>query len=177
MIWRRIGRRPAEDIRTMGVLFPAVEAAALADGENTAGAEYLVIAALDLQDGSARRAFERAGGDPDAFRVAVQDQHADALRGVGIQPINGEMLDQHLPTPVPAKGPVKTAPSAHKLFRKIVKKVRKERSQLYGAYFVLAAAETEHGTTARAIRHMGIEPATLAQAARTEIDLLRNPST
>lgn len=177
MIWRRAGRRPTEDIRTMGVLFPAAEAEARANGETKAGAEYLVIAALDLPDGSARRAFERAGADPDAFRVAVRDQHAAALQGIGMQSINDEMLNPSFPAPVPATGPVKTAPSAHKLFRRIVKRVRKERSQLHGAYFVLAAAQTDYGTTARAIRHMGVEPATLAKAARTEIDLLRTPQT
>lgn len=177
MMWGRIGRRPAKDIRTMGALFPAAEAEARADGETKAGAEYLVIAALDLPDGSARRAFERAGADPDAFRGAVRDQHAAALRGIGMQSINDETPEPSFPAPVPTTGPVKTAPSAHKLFRRIVKRVSRERSQLYGAYFVLAAAQTEYGTTARAIRHMGIEPATLAKAARTEIDLLRTPPT
>jgi hypothetical protein len=54
----------------------------------------------------------------------------------------------------------------------VVPLVRKERSQLYGAYFVLAAAETEHGTTARALRHMNVDLTALAAAARSEIDAL-----
>ena len=49
--------------------------------------------------------------------------------------------------------------------------MRKERSQLYGAYFVLVAAETEHGTTARALRQMGLDPVALAAAARAEVEV------
>jgi hypothetical protein len=37
---------------------------------------------------------------------------------------------------------------------------------------VLVAAETEHGTTARALRQMNVDPLALAVAARTEIDVL-----
>ena len=174
MIWRRQGRSPIQDIRIMNELFPAADTLAAEDGEQQAGAEYLLIAAFDLDDGSARRAFVRAGADPDEFRSAVRRQHADALRSVGIRPIDDEQLDRHVPPPVPDNRPHRGAPSGHALFRKIVKLVRKERSQLYGAYFVLVAAQTEHGTTARALRHLGIDPAELAAAARMEIDFLNN---
>ena len=40
--------------------------------------------------------------------------------------------------------------------------------------FVLVAAETDHGTTARALRHMGLDSDALATAVRTEIDLVNN---
>lgn len=89
-----------------------------------------------------------------------------------MRPINDDVLDQHLPPPVPDTGPHRGSPSGHELFRRVVKLVRNERSQLYGAYFVLVAAETEHGTTARALRQMNVDPTALAAAARTEIDLL-----
>lgn len=72
--------------------------------------------------------------------------------------------------------PLKGAPSAHKMFRSVAEKVQQDRSQLFGAYFVLTAAESEHGTTIRAIRRMGIDPIELAAAARSEIKaLLRRP--
>lgn len=153
----------------MSVLFPAADAAALVDGVAVAGAEYLLVAALDLEDGSGRRAFAAVGADPDDFRAAVRAQHADALRGVGIDPASDEIIDQHLPEPAASIGVVKSAPSAHKMFRTVVKKVRKDRSQLYSAYFVLVATESQYGTTIRTIRHMGIEPGSLAEAARVEI--------
>ncbi len=172
MIWSRIGRSPVTDMRIMNELFPAAEAAAQADGASLAGAEYLLVAALELEDGTGRRAFERVGANPDDFGTALREQHAEALEGIGLQSIDDELLDRHLPPAAAPIDPVKTAPSARKMFRSIVKKVRKERSQLYSAYFVLAAAEAEHGTTIRAIRHMGVDPAALADAARTEIQLL-----
>ena len=170
MIWKRSGRKPTDDIRIMATLFPAAETVARQDGLEAAGAEHLVIAALDLPDGSARRAFERVGATADDFRDAVRAQHHEALAGVGMSGLEDSALDRRLPEPVPAPGPVKTSPSAHKMFRGIVKQVRKERAQLYGAYFVLAAAESQRGTAVRAIRHMGIDPSALAQAARAEID-------
>jgi ATP-dependent Clp protease ATP-binding subunit ClpA len=165
-------RSRLHDIRIMNQLFPAADALAEADGARGAGAEHLLIAALDLDTGSARRAFERVGADPDQFREAVRTQHADAMRAVGVQPINDVMLDRHIPPPVPDNRPHRGSPSGHELFRKVVPLVRKERSQLYGAYFVLAAAETEHGTTARALRHMNVDLTALAAAARSEIDAL-----
>jgi hypothetical protein len=173
MIFRRIGRKPGQDLKIMSKLFPAAEAAALADGLGTAGAEYLVLAAFGLNDGSARRAFERLGASPDDYRLALRAQHAEALGAVGMKGIDDTVLDRHLPEPRSASGPVKTAPSAHKMFKAVVKKVQKDRSQLYSAYFVLAATETEHGTTIRAIRHLGIDPAALNAAARAEIEALR----
>ncbi len=156
----------------MTALFPAAEAAARADGLEAAGAEYLLLAAFDLEDGSARRAFERAGADPDRFRAAIGAQHGDALASVGLDAIDDSILDQHLPEPSAATGPLKSAPSTHKMFRAVVKKVKDDRSQLYSAYFVLVASEDHHGTTIRAIRHLGIDPARLAEAARSEIDTL-----
>lgn len=73
-------RRPFADIKTMSTLFPAAERAALAMGESEPGAEHLILAALDLPDGSAARAFERVGADPLGFREAVAAQHEQALR-------------------------------------------------------------------------------------------------
>lgn len=174
MIFRRIGRRPGQDFATMRRLFPAAERAALADGLDTAGAEYLLLAALDLDDGSARRALERLGVRPDDYRRALRAQHADALGAVGVEGIDDAALDRHLPAPVAPSGPVKTAPSAHKMFRSVVKRVRKDRSQLYSAYFLLAAADAEHGTVSRVLRHLDIDPDELVAAAQAEIEALRH---
>jgi hypothetical protein len=58
------------------------------------------------------------------------------------------------------------------MFRSVGKAVGRDASQLYSTYFVLAATETNYGTTIRAIRHLGIDPADLAEAARAEIEAL-----
>ena len=72
------------DIRFMQSLFPAAEAEAAAVGEREPGAEHLILASLEFQEGSARRVFERVGVDPDRFRDAVVAQYAAALRSIGI---------------------------------------------------------------------------------------------
>lgn len=164
-------RRPIADIRTMNTLFTAAEAAARRAGENLPGAEHLLLATLDLAEGSARRVFERVGADADAFQGAISGQHAEALRAVGIEPID-DSLEGGIPPPGRARGPLRTSASAQRMFKRVVKLIRKEKSQLYGAYFVLVAAQTEQGTVARALRHMGIDPETLAAAARAEVDAL-----
>ena len=165
-------RSRIHDIRIMNQLFPAADAIAAADGERDAGAEHLLIAALDLDTGSARRVFERVSADADQFQNAVRAQHAHALQAVGMQPIDDDRLDRHIPPPAADTGLHRGSPSGHELFRKVVALVRKERSQLYGAYFVLVAAETKFGTTARALRQMNVDHMELAAAARAEIDLL-----
>ncbi len=173
MKWRKSGRSRIGDIKTMNRLFPAADEAALADGQTSTGAEYLVIAALDLPDGSARRSFERAGSDPDDFAAAVRRQHADALRSVGIDGSTDADLDAHIPAPPETPmGAIRGGPSSHELFRNVVDMVRKEKSQLHGAYIVLVAASLAHGTTRRALEAMQVDPERLAAAARTEVDAM-----
>lgn len=159
----------------MNTLFLAAEEEARRVGDPRPGAEHLVLAAFALPDGSAERAFARIGLDSDSFRAALANQHEDALRAVGVQVdesrSGGEPLE-----PSGNRRPFTVAPptpTAQKLFKKIVKLVHREKSQLYGAYIVMVAAQTEHGTTARTLRSMGVEPETLVEAARTEIDALR----
>lgn len=160
------------DIRTMHTLFTAAETEAQRMGEDAAGAEHLVLAALDLPDGSARRALHRVGSDADGFRAAVVGQHAEALRAIGVDSANA-VLDAHIPEPPDRPtGPVRTTTSAHTLFSQVVDRVRAERSRLHGAWIVLVATESDHGSTARALRYMGVDRAALATAAWSELDLL-----
>ena len=60
----RFRRRATADIRTMAALFAAAEEEAARAGEPMPAAVHLLLAALGLPEGSARRAFERAGGRP-----------------------------------------------------------------------------------------------------------------
>jgi len=165
---------PIQGIRMMNTLFLAAEEEAQRVGEPRPGVEHLVLAALGLPDGSGRRAFARVGTDSDAFRTAVAAQHHDALRAVGIE-VNESPSDNESPEPIANRRPFTTAPptpAAQKAFKKVTKLVSREKSQLYGAYVVLVAAQSEHGTTARAFRYMGVDTEVLAEAARAEIDAL-----
>ena len=157
------------DIRTVNALFTSSEHIALEAGEPMPGPEHLVMAALDLPDRSARRVFETLGVDPDTFRDAVEAQHTAALEAAGIG--GSADLAGHLPPP-PSKprGLFRTTGAAETVFKRVVKLVRKEKSQLYGAYVLLVASQAEHGTVPRALREMGLEPAAVATAARSELD-------
>lgn len=164
-------RKPLQDIQTMNTLFAAAEEEAAAVGETEPGTEHLILAAFELPDGSAVRAFKRVGVYPKAFRKAIQEQHDEALRAIGIAPDAGR-LDDRLPDPAPPSGPFQTKGSAQTVFKKVVKMVKKERSQLYGAYIVLAATEADRGTTAGALDRLGVRREALAVAAREELDAL-----
>src|SRR5687767_10675111 len=67
------------DVRTINMLLTGAEAEARRAGESLPGAEHLLLSAIALPDGSARRAFERVGADPDRLQAAIAAQHADAL--------------------------------------------------------------------------------------------------
>lgn len=166
---RRRNRR--YDIRFMQSLFPAAEAEAAAMGEKEPGAEHLILTSLGFREGSARRAFERAGADPDRFRDAVVTQHAAALRSIGID--DDAAIDEQLPPPAERPGGVyHSAPSARRVFPEVVKLVKRDESRLSGAYILLVACQMEHGTTARALATMGVDRRELAAAAQAEIDAL-----
>lgn len=152
-------------------LFTTAEAEAARLGVSKPGAEYLVLSALQLPEESGRRSFERVGADPDDFSVALISQHNDALRAVGIEPTD-VVLDQALAEPAPSRRPVRYAASGRALFQEVVQLVREEKSQIYGAYIVLVAAQIDHGTTPRTLQRMSVDRHELATAARAELDTL-----
>jgi ATP-dependent Clp protease ATP-binding subunit ClpA len=164
-------RKPLQDIRTMNTLFTAAEKEAALVGDADYGTEHLLLAAFDMPDGSAARAFKRVGVDPHAFRKAINDQHTEALRAIGIAPDDGR-IDGRPPEPAEPNGPMRSKESSQTVFKKVVKLVKKEKSQLYGAYIVLVAADAETGSTARALETLGVHRDDLAAAARIELDAL-----
>ena len=162
-------KNPVRDVRTIKRLLTGAEAEARQAGESVPGAEHLLLAALALPDGSARRAFERLGADPNQLRAAIAAAHAEALRAVGIEPPNEDALDAEAGQDT--KGPTgvfRSNASAQSAFRAAGQLARSEKSQLVGAHIVAAVAEMEHGTAARALTVMGIDRATLAAAAHQE---------
>lgn len=165
-------RSRAYNIRFMQSLFPAAEALATAAGEKEPGTEHLIIASLEFREGSARRVFERVGADPDRFRDAVADQHAAALRSLGIEDETATIDEQIPPRPERPSGAYRNAPSARRVFPEVVKLVKRDESQLSGAYILLVAAQMEYGATARALATMDIDRNELAAAAQAEVDAL-----
>ena len=155
------------DVRTINTLLTGAEVEARRTGETLPGAEHLLLSALALPDGSARRTFERVGADPDGLRSAIEGQHAAALRAIGIEPPDDSELGSDLPAPTRA---FRSNASARSVFQNASKMARSDHSSpLIGAHVVLAIADMEHGTAARALTAMGIDRTALAAAAREEI--------
>lgn len=158
------------DIQIMGQVLPAAERLAQEDGLEKPGAEYLLLAALGLDDDSGRAAFRAVGAEPTAYHDAIRSVHAEALGSLGI---DASTLDSDIPdVPSTPTGVFKAEPSLHDAFQTVSEKVRSEKSQLYGAYFVETICEAEFGTAVRAVEAMDIDPTLLAAAAREQIEAL-----
>lgn len=151
---------------TIKQLLEGAERLAQQAGESLPGAEHLLLSALALPDGTARRAFERLGVDPDGLPSAIAAQHDDALRAVGIE-VDAKDLD--VPAPE-ARGVYLSTPSAQTTFKRAVELSGKPKPRrLRGAHVVLAVTEMEHGTVARALSRLGVNRDELAAAARDEL--------
>lgn len=163
------------DIRTINALCIGAEKLANADGQKEAGAEHFVLMALELPDGTARKAFKRIQADPDSFRAGIARQYEEALRNVGVAlPHDGIVTNEA--TSIPAgTGLYKVQPSAQALMQTMIYgiKVKEQETNpaapLLGAHVLLAATTAQYGVAMRAFRAMGIDPGKLAEAAKEEI--------
>jgi hypothetical protein len=156
--------RRVRDARTLSTLLRAAERHAHDLGDAPPGTEHLLLAALDLPDGSARRAFARVGADPDGLRAAVVRGHDDALRAIGLEPPDEASLGADRP----ARPRLYRATPAVTLAVHATAPLAKADGGLQSAHVVVTVAEQEHGTAARALRAMGVDRLALAAAARAE---------
>lgn len=162
---QRLKQRIA-DMRTIKTLCEAAERHANAMGEREPGAEHFLLAALDLPDGLARRAFVQAGIDPSRLRPGIIAAHGGALAAAGIDP---SVLEGDAPLP-PAGGAYRAKGSMETVMRLLAGWPRAPGEALTGAHVAAAIASGRHGTAARALRAIGADGAALAAAARAEID-------
>lgn len=161
------------EMRTIKKLLTDAEVEARAMGDDQPGAEHLLLAALQLPEDSARRAFERLGVDPDDIRTAIVDQHVAALTAIGM-PAGEAALSASAPLDPPTgSGIYRSTASAQEAFQAASAMARKERSVLLGAHVVTAVAAMEHGTTARVLTAIGIDRDALDAAARQELNAPR----
>lgn len=163
-------KRRLKDMSTLRQVFESAESLARAEGAAEPGSEHLVMAALDLPDDTARRAFRRVAADPARFAPAVMQQFADALKQVGVDVGTLLISPEALPGPT-GTGLYRSKPSAQALMKRLAKD-RPPRSQkpLLGADIVLAALASDTGAVARALAVMGVEPGQLTDACQLEID-------
>lgn len=157
-------RQRLKDMRTLHRLFIRAELIARAQGQPRPGSEHFLLAALELPDGSARRAFERVGADPDALPAAIEQQYRDALAHVGIH------------APLPAATPLAPPPAAaydaqasgQDLIQTLARTRKGRPGPLRGAHVVALIARTRQGVAARALQALRLDAGALARAAELE---------
>src|SRR4051812_7569201 len=132
------------EIRTINELLAGADAAARRMGEESPDPEHLLLAALGMDDGTARRAFARAGADPDAFGAAVAARHDAALRAAGVEPV--ALAGR-------PKGVFTATPAGQRAFQEAVRLSKQVKPpRLLGAHVVAAVAGDGQGTAARTLQ-------------------------
>jgi ATP-dependent Clp protease ATP-binding subunit ClpA len=162
-------RNALADIRTMKALFTAAENEATALGDEQPGAEHLFLAALTLDDASARSALATLGVTTDQVRSAIARVHATALGAIGVDAGTDGMLGRP-GSPRPLTGLYRSTGSAQDLFQRARRLSAVDKpATLRAGHIAIAAAEAEHGTVARLLELLDIDPARLAGAARAAV--------
>lgn len=161
------------DMRTIGRLLTDAEQVARRMGDEQPSAEHLLLAAMTLPDGSAARALHGFDVDADRLAQAIRDEHASALVAAGIDAGTAAAVAADQPvTPPRDSGVYRSNPSAQELFQAAGAAARGARQRLAGAHVVLAAADLEHGTLARALERLGVDRLALRTAAAAELATL-----
>lgn len=158
----------ATAMKAIAALLTRAEEIARSRGAERPAAEHLVLAALQLPDGTAARTVERLGSSAADFSAALDAQEADDLERIGVH-VDSDRIDSELPRPTEPGGVYRTEPSARQLFQAAGDDARRGGGAFVGAHVLRAAAALEHGPTARALRRMGIDRAELHAAASAEI--------
>lgn len=162
-------RNALADIRTMKALFTAAEKEAAALGDEQPGAEHLFLAALTLDDASARSALATVGATTEEVRSAIVNVHASALSAVGVDSETVGVLDES-GSSRPLTGPYRSTGSAQDLFQRARRLSASGKPALLRAgHIAMAAAEAERGTLARLFELLDIDRARLAEAARAAV--------
>jgi ATP-dependent Clp protease ATP-binding subunit ClpA len=172
-------RSALTDITTINALLTGAENLARDAGEKVPGAELLVISALALPDGTARRAFARVGADPDEFSTSVTALPAAALRAAGLVTANAPAADipaagtpavAHADSTSPDPDVTPVNASAQQAFQVAVRLSKATKpSQLLGAHVILAICQMKPTTAVRALRSMGVDLDLLRAAAAEEL--------
>lgn len=159
-------KRKLADMRTIKALAEAAERHANAAGEREPGPEHFLLAAFDLPDGLAQRAFTRLGVDQAGLRAAIAAQHGAALAQTGIDPA---LLADDTPVP-PASGVYRAKGSMQGVMQQLAAWPRATPAEaLTGAHVLAVIACSAHGTAARTLHALGLDGERVNAAARAEI--------
>ena len=155
------------DMKTIGKLIAGADEQANIMGEEKPSAEHFVLSALCLEDGTAKRAFNKLRIDSRKFQDAIKTQYDEALSSVGIS----EQVTEMEPEPIKSDKILHDSqPSGQDLIKSLytLKKEDKNRP-LQGAHVIIVAASIEYGVVPRAFKVLGVDRESLAKAARDEL--------
>ncbi|MEV7397177.1 Clp protease N-terminal domain-containing protein [Aeromicrobium sp. NPDC092404] len=145
--------RALRDISTMRTLMESAERSARAGGDDLPGPEHLLLAALDLPDGTAAAALGEVGIGRRELEGAVREVHDAALTSIGVDPSSTGSAP-----PAPRPKVMRSTAPAQEAFNAALHLARtKPRSALVGAHVVAAVAEQQAGTAVRALDHLGVD--------------------
>jgi ATP-dependent Clp protease ATP-binding subunit ClpA len=155
-------RRARADIATMNALFPAAERIARDDGIEQPGAEHLLLASLDLDDGIASNALSAFDVSPAEFRAAIVGQHEEALHKIGVV-ADDNAIAAALPASGEPTGAYRAQGSLQTAFQQAVALAKRDKAPLNSGYFLLAITDAERGTAVRALQYLGVDPTLLRE--------------
>lgn len=162
------------DISTIKSLCLGAEKHANADGQEEPGPEHFVLAALDLPDGTARKAFQGVGANPDAFRPAIAEQYDKALKGIGLDAPQLASMQHDAAGISPRKGIYRSQPQTQAVMQQLAnRKKTGTGAPLLGAHVIEVIAAFQHGVASRTFAAMGIDRKMLVEAARREAGKVR----
>lgn len=159
------------DIKTIGKLIPGADEIANMMGKEKPGAEHFVLSALNLEDGTAKRIFDRFGIDAKKFQDAIKTQYQEALSTVGI---SQEAIEID-PKPISSKKMIKDSqPSGQELMKSLYSLKKEDKGRpILGAHVIIVSANIEHGIVPRALKVLGVDRKLLADAAIEELESIR----
>ncbi|TPW12666.1 MAG: Clp domain-containing protein [Acidimicrobiaceae bacterium] len=159
-------RRARADLATMNALFPAAERIARDDGIDQPGAEHLLLAVLDLDDGIAKKAMTIFQVDPAEFRAAIAGQHEEALRTIGVI-ADDNAIAAALPAGGQPRGLYRAQGSLQTAFQHAVALAKRDKAPLNSGHLLLAITDADHGVVARSLGHLGVDRALLRDHTRS----------
>lgn len=124
-------------------LFPEAERIAQDSGRPDPGSDDLVLAALPLPDGAARRALAASGVSAATLRRATLE-----VRATAAAPATDDAPARRAPS----------EPSMQMVFHRAVGIAKADRSHVRSRDILLAATESPDQTVHRALRALGVEP-------------------
>ena len=158
-------RRARTDLATMNALLPAAERFAHEEGIDQPGEEHLLLAALDLDDGIARRALGAFDIDRASLQAGIAGQHDETLQSIGVH-ADDNAIAAALPPAGRPSGAYRAQASAQRAFQHAVELAKRDKVPLNSGHVLLASTEAEHGPLARSFDHLGVDRTLLREHTR-----------